>query len=86
MRPDLKNEPLTPVEFEKLPAKITDGETWRAVKQGIEHKEYSARNGWTETVISIFPDDSLRLCGFLGNKTGIRLSRECGELLEKEGK
>lgn len=83
MKPDMKNEPLTPDEFEKLPLKITKDEFFEPVRQGIKHAEYSGRDGWRETLIAIFPDDSMKLIGFIGRKTGIRLSAECAELIEE---
>ena len=82
MKPDLKNEPLTAAEFLQLPEKLIKDEYWNPVQEGVIHKELSARDGWAETLISIFPDDNIKVVGYLGSKTGIRLCRACGEVLE----
>lgn len=82
MKPDLQNEPLTPEEFLKLPEKLIKDEYWKPISEGVIHKELSGRDGWAETLTTIFPDDNVKVIGFLGTKTGIRLQRACGEVLE----
>lgn len=86
MKPDLKNEPLTVEEFLKLPEKLIAGEYWEPISEGVSHKEYSGRDGWGETLITIFSDDCIKIIGFLGKKTGIRLCHDCSEVLEGNAK
>ena len=81
MKSDMQNEPLTVEEFLKLPEKLIKDEYWKPISEGIIHKELSGRDGWAETIITIFPDDNVKVIGFLGTRTGIRLSRDCGEVL-----
>ena len=81
MKPDIKNEPLTASEFEKLPEKLIKGEYWEVVREGIVHEEYAADGSWSDTLSAIFPDNTIKVIGYIGQKTGIRLCRACGELL-----
>lgn len=83
---DLKNEPLTPDEFEKLPDKLIKDEYWNVVREGTVHKEYSAENGWNETLKTIYPDDNCHVIGFIGTLTGIRLGAKCADMIENKGK
>lgn len=82
MKPDLKNEPLTAAEFSQLPGKLIMGEYWEVVREGVVHEEHSIGESWVNTLTSIFPDNTIKVVGYIGQKTGIRLCRACGEVLE----
>ncbi len=82
MKPDWGNEPLTAAEFLKLPEKLILNEYWRVVREGVVHEEYTISGSWTDTLTSIFPDNTVKVIGYIGEKTGIRLCVACGEVLE----
>lgn len=82
MKPDLKNEPLTVADLLQLPEKLITGEYWEVVREGVVHEEYTIGGSWANTLTSIFPDNTIKVIGYIGQKTGIRLCRACGEVLE----
>ena len=81
--PDLRNKPLTISEFLSLPESIAEKERYSAVYSGKGHKEIDPScEQWANRTWLIYPDSRAKIIGYIGDKTGIRLSVECGEILE----
>ena len=82
MKPDFKNTPLTAKEFERLPSVIACGEYWESVYHGESHKIIDVNESWSNPIISDPGSYKIKIIGYIGRKTGIRLAPECGEFLE----